>query len=571
MIRFAFAAVVALLAAGPAAAAPRDELLRVAPKDAALVIVVQNARDHYRNLSQSPFAEWFPNTAIGKKLLATPELKQLREVAGMIFRELGTTPEALIDDVLGDAVAFAYTPAPPDRPGDERAVILVRPRTVDALQKLLDKVNALQTKGGELKAVNRKEHAGATYFERQKSDGASEFYCFRGDVFAFSGSEADIKAVIDADKAAPGLDKTPELVARMQRLGVADAAGVILVNPRPLDAEVKARVAAAKPDEKRFLERFAEAWAALDAAAVYLALDKNLEVGVSVRFQPGKLPADLKKWLTGTNRPAAKWLIPDDALFGVTGHVRATELIDFIVSVAPVEPGKPGVREWITQTLGPVVGRDKLPLVLDALGPNWAVWAEPPVKDSFLPTLVAAVEISGEGEAREKAEKALVQALEFGFLMARVTYNARHADQIELKEEKDAKTGAVIKSLVNEKGFPPGFRPSFAVVNGYLVLATSPDAIRRFDPAAKKPQAGDATLATFSGPRTREYLLTHGPKLAKFLADLGAFTDEQKTRETLATVADVLELIDTAHVVADYNENGLRIALRVKPAKSLKK
>ena len=67
----------------------------------------------------------------------------------------------------------------------------------------------------------------------------------------------------------------------------------------PLDAEVKARVADAKPDEKRFLSRFAEAWSALDAAAIYLKLDTDLEAGVSVRFQPGKLPDDLKRWLTG--------------------------------------------------------------------------------------------------------------------------------------------------------------------------------------------------------------------------------------------------------------------------------
>ena len=43
---------------------------------------------------------------------------------------------------------------------------------------------------------------------------------------------------------------------------------VVLVNPRALDAEVKARVAAAKPEEKRLLERFAEVWTALDSAKI---------------------------------------------------------------------------------------------------------------------------------------------------------------------------------------------------------------------------------------------------------------------------------------------------------------
>ena len=35
----------------------------------------------------------------------------------------------------------------------------------------------------------------------------------------------------------------------------------------------------------------------------------------------------------------ASALIPKDALFGVAGHIRAVELIDFVASLAPVEAG----------------------------------------------------------------------------------------------------------------------------------------------------------------------------------------------------------------------------------------
>src|SRR4051812_34977928 len=104
--------VVLLLAAPAVAAPPRDELLRVAPADAALVVVVQNARDHVRNIAGSPFAEWLPSTAVGKKLLGSSGLTQFRDAAGKILGELGTTPQAVLDDVLGDAIAFAYSPAP---------------------------------------------------------------------------------------------------------------------------------------------------------------------------------------------------------------------------------------------------------------------------------------------------------------------------------------------------------------------------------------------------------------------------------------------------------------------------
>ncbi len=576
-MRPAILAVVALaIWAAPAVAGPRDELLRVAPPDSALVILIQNARDHARNVSESPFAEWLPTTTVGKKILAAAELKQVREAVGNIATQLGTTPQAVLDDIFGDAVAFAFSPAPPGRPNEERAVILIRPRKPESLAKILETVNTLQTKGGELKGVVRREHAGAEYFERQKTAGGPEFYCFRGDVFAFSSSEADVKAVIDRDKSAPPLaEKVPELVARMQKLGVADAAAVILVNPRPLDAEVKAKIAAAPPEMKRFLEKFAEVWAGLDSAAVYVTLDKHLEIGLSLRFQQEKLPADVKKFLAAIREPStAEYMIPKDALFGIAGHVRAAELIDLVAALAPIEPGKPGVKEWISKALGPVVGRNNLPLVLDSLGPNWAVWAEPPAKDAqdtFLPTLVAAIEINGDGESRLKAEKSLVMALEFGFLTARVAYNATHADQIELKEEKDPKTGAAIRTLVNEKGFPPGLRPSFAIKSGYLVLSTSPDAIKQFaPPAANSVPKGHTTLAKFNGTETRAYLQTHGAKLAKFLSDLGV-GDEKTFRGHIESIAAVLELVDSVDIITRPDENGLQIAVRINTAKPLKK
>jgi hypothetical protein len=570
MLRVPAAALLTLLGATQSVAGPRDELLRVAPPDAAIVIVVQNARDHYRQISQSPFMAWLPTSSIGKRISNSSEFRQLRDSAGMFLRELDTTPDAVIDDVVGDAVVFAFSPSPPGgRQKDERAVILVRPRKIEALQRILERINSLQMKAGELKSVNKKEHAGVGYFERRKSENSSEFYCFRGDVFAFSSSELDLKAVIDQDKASPTVaDKTPELVERMKRLGVADAAAVILINPRPLDAEVNARLASARPDERRFLERFAAAWTALDAAAIYAKVDARLEFGISFRFHPGRLPADLKKWLTGP----AEWsrsagLIPSNAIAGMTASTRAVELVDLVASVAPAEAGKPGVKELIGQTLGPLWGRDKLAIVLNSLGPNWAVWAEPPVNDSFLPTVVGAVQITGDASERERAEKALVQGIEFGFQLLRVGYNSRNTDQIELKEE--TKGGVVIRSLVNDKAFPPGFRPSFAVVKGYLVVATSPEPIKRFS----APAAGQhgRTLARLSGTAARVYLQTHGARLTEFLVQMGIVSDAKATRETIETLAEALELIDSVELVIRPDENGLQVALQFNPARPLKK
>src|SRR5438094_969781 len=333
--RFAAVLAVALLGAGRLGAAPRDELLRLAPPDAALVVVVQNARDHIKNLAEAPFAAWFPTTQLGKQLLGSADFRKARAAGEMVFGQLGITPDDVFNDILGDVAAFAFTPGSSDGKTPERAVILVRPRKPETLRKLIDRLNELQTKSGELKAVVRHQHAGAVYFERQKAGEGSEFYGFRGGVFAFSGSEADVRAVLDRD---PGAEKASELAGRLSRLGVADAAAVLLVNPRAFDAEIGATVGKAKGDEKAFLAQFAKVWTALDDAAVYLDLGRDLELGAVLRFRPDALPAGLRAWLVGPRTSSGLWAaIPDDALLAVAGRVNVSELIETLGALVPDE------------------------------------------------------------------------------------------------------------------------------------------------------------------------------------------------------------------------------------------
>jgi hypothetical protein len=364
-------------------------------------------------------------------------------------------------------------------------------------------------------------------------------------------------------------EKAPAHADSLRRLEVADAALVVLVNPRPLDAEFRAKVAAARPDEKAFLERFEKVWAALDAAAVYVAAGTDLEAGISLRFRSDELPPALKGWIVGPRVPPRVWAaVPDDALAAVAGRLKPSELLDTLNTLAP-GPGKGTVREGVFDALGPVFGKDKFPQVLDALGPDWAVWVEPPRGGAGpLPVLVAAVEVRADGPTGTAPADSLLQAIEFGAHMARVYYNSSHPDQIELKATRDG--DVVIRSLVNDKGFPPGFRPSFALKGGFLLVSSSPEGITRFSPPTGEAKPGEVPLARFSAAATRTYLQSHGAELAKVLAGLGA-GPEKDLAGHFDQLAAVLELLDRVEVVTRGDESGVRLAVRVKFARPLKK
>jgi hypothetical protein len=551
MLRTSSAFVLLLVSVFPVAAAPRDELLRVAPPDAALLVLVQNGREHIKQLDASPFAKWLPQSALGKQLLAGADLKQAKAGLEPLFAALGIKPEELISDVLGDAAAFAYTPAPNGEANGERAVLLIRPGKPETLARLIAKLNEIQTANGEVKSVTARKHRGEEYFERQKPSGPSDFYCFRGGVFAFSSSEADVRSVIDREKD----EAKPVLAARIEKLGAADSLVVALINPRHFDRDLAAKLADAKPAEKAFLERFHEAWLALDSAAVHLALNADLELGVSIQFQPGKTPAFAKGWLTGSRETAAIWsAIPNDALVAFAGKFRASELVEALSAAnAPMS-----LKAAAEQVLGPVFGKDKLPQVLAALGPQWALWAEPP-KDGFLPVVAAAVQVEGKA-----AEKALDRGLSYGFNALRIAYNAGHTDQIELVETDDG-----ITSLVNEKGFPPGFQPSYAFKHGYLLIAGSPRIIKRFEVPKPAAARGEAVIARISAVAIRSYLQTHGEAMAKFLAAKGQ-GGEQDLVKQFQQAAALLELADRIELATRGDDTGLRVTARLRLAKPLK-
>src|SRR5262249_44822797 len=159
--------------------------------------------------------------------------------------------------------------------------------------------------------------------------------------------------------------------------------------------------------------------------AVYLDPSRgDLDAGVVLGFRPDALPAALKPWIVGPRTPSGLWaVVPKDALFATAGRVKVSELIETIGAVVPAD-GKQGVRDGVDQLLGSVIAHDKVQAVLEALGPDWAIWAAPPTAgDGFLPVVVAALQVRTDGPGGLTAAEELAKAVEFGFRAVRFAYN----------------------------------------------------------------------------------------------------------------------------------------------------
>lgn len=561
---------VALVASStPARAAdPAGEVLRLVPPETRICLVVRDLRTHLRAIEGSPFEKWLEQSPLGKRLKAPAEMAKIEQLETFLKVQLGIGFDQLLDDVLGDVVVLAYQPGPPGKPDDELGVVFVNARKPDLLAALVEKLNDFQKKTGEIKSVRPLTHQGLPYFEREKSTGDREYYLVRGGILAFSGQERAIRQVIEQDAAPPG--GPGRVAAGIAALGLTKECAVCWFDPRGFDAELAAKAEATRDDgERAFLTQFAKAWKATDGFALYAQPGRGLELGVVARFDREKLPKEVRDLAFPTGGESALWAaVPDDAILAVCGRLNVPRLLAGVEAYLPPD-GKAGLKKAIEEGLAPIVGRDKLAAVLAGLGPDWAIWVTPPSKTSgaFLPEWTAALKLSDE-KGSVNVGRTVLQAVDFAAQMARFAYNREHADQIDLTEE--SQDGVAVKVLSNEKGFPAGLRPSYGLKAGYLVVASSPDGVRRFQAPTGTSARAEVPLLRFSPRHLRGHLGTHRGAIVGAAARWSGRPVKDIAHD-LGELSVVLEAFDRMELRHTAGDGKVRLSLHVEFVEPLSK
>src|SRR5436190_23489415 len=89
----------------------REALLRLVPEDVALCLVVTDLRTQGDKLMKSPWVKALQDGPFAKALGDAPEMLKLAAVQKLIQQRLQIDWPTLRDEILGDAVVFAYQPA----------------------------------------------------------------------------------------------------------------------------------------------------------------------------------------------------------------------------------------------------------------------------------------------------------------------------------------------------------------------------------------------------------------------------------------------------------------------------
>jgi hypothetical protein len=553
------------------AATPRDEVLRLVPEDVNFCLVIQDLRGHSEALLASPFAKKLTDSPFGKRLLSAPEWQKLAEVNDHLRQHLGTSVADLRDDILGDIVVFAYRPGPADMPQDEQGLMVVRARDEKQLADLLERLNKVQLESGDVSKLQELKYKGKTYYHRVEKKGENYYY-LRGPVLAFATKENILRQVIDLDAAAP-VPGDPLVARELRRLGADKDLAALWINPRAFEPELQRKADAARGSDAIVLKSLLAYWKAVDGIVFTAALHKDdVEFGFTLGVNENQLLPGGRRFFAGAVKPSRLWSrFPDHALLAVAGQVDVEGLVAMVSEFLPEEARK-GIREAVESGAGAALGKDVVKDVLPNLGPDWGFCIlAPPLKDrGWFPHMIGALRVD-PGKTKPPVDQALLNALNSFAVLAVLGYNKDHPDSpLYLK---DTEQGSVpIKYFANDKQFPPGLQPAYALKDGYLVLASSPEAIRRFtSDETAGPMGYEIPLLRLSLRDWRQYLAGYKEALVAYSAERNRISKEEASRR-LTNLIEGLEFFDRVELSQRLVRPGqITMVLRIRTMLPLRK
>jgi hypothetical protein len=550
------------------AAAPRDEVLRLVPEDVGFCLIVQDLRDHADALAASPFVEQFAQTPLGAAIGSAKETEKLKALEKEFQKALGIDWTRLRDDVLGDAVVLAYRPGPPGQPKQDQDLVLIRARDAKLLAELIDRLNQVQKDRKEVKELEERRYKGQTYFRRVESE-KENFYFLHGPVLAVSSREEMLHAAIDRDGLA-GDEESP--VARQLRLLGADGRlAALWINPRAFDADMAQRAAAAKGAEAAARQAFLPYWKSVDGIALSADLQKDFELVLAVRSRTDALPAAAKRLFSTAARPSELWdRFPDNALLATAGRVDPAAFLDVLGDFLTTED-RDVLLTKLQGSLGAVLDSRDVKEVVPYLGPDWGlcITAPPAGGKEWFPHVLVALRVQPGGKP-PPVDQALLSAVDSLATWLRIGYNLQHKDQIVARTVTQDKVE--IKYLVSAQCFPPGVSPAYALRDGYLVLASSPELIRGFGPAVgSSPSTSDEfPLLRMSLKDLRQYVQDRREPLAAAVAEKNQLPREEADRR-LSNLLIGLQILDRLEIRQRTAPGQVTLTLRVKTSKPLRK
>jgi hypothetical protein len=442
----------------------------------------------------------------------------------------------------------------------EQGILLIHARRPEVLSRLVDNLNRAQKAGGELTAVEPRAHNGTKYLCRLEVKGA-HYYLLDGQLFAYTAQEDLLKRVLDQRQ--QQTRAAPPLVQHLNKAGADNAVASLWINPRSFDDDLKQKVAGVSGPEAILLDAFLKHWHALEALVFSISVHDNVEFKLSVQARDKELPPSARGFFTEPARPSDLWSrFPDNAIFSMAMRIEGSNVADTFADLAPGD-----VRRSVQNALQPIAALTGIDIAKDIapnVGPDFGVCVLPAAAPAKMPQIIAALAVR-PGPKDIAIDQSLYRGVHFLAGLFVFDYNRRNPqDPIRVNTLRQ---GAVeIKYLSHNKVFF-GLEPACALKEGYLLLASSPDAVARFG-AAAAPAAANAEdpLVRISSNELAKALRDYRQTAIDLIAanDPGSRT---AAAQGLDSALSVLDLLGRVEIVRTAGSGQASFVLRFYPVR----
>ncbi len=551
MMRFLFLSVgltLGAFASGARGTTPAD-LLPLVPDDYTFCLVAHRADTGLRSPADSTVAKAFWQSAVVKELSSHPDVVKLLTAKDQLVRQLGTTDADLMDLAFGGTLALIYRKPADSKPETEAGLLILHTERAKPLAEIVDRINQLQIRGGDLRAVEEVKHK-SPYWKRAKADpaAAAEFYWLGDGLLIFTSNESLLRDTLDRRLTSPA---KAVAATQFKNLGLADSPLALLVNPRSFDREVEAEAQAGKPGQRTVLDLFAQSWKAVDQIAVYARRSPDWTFGLAVGCDTARLPAAVRTLLAGFGRPLNSWdRLPEEALFAMVLPFQLAKADEFLKAVVP-EGDHKKMRDAVLAAVQPLGETIEWETLLRAFGPEVAVWVSPPQEKTAVPALAVALPLD-PADAVASAKLA-TDGLDFLVRFLSLTDAAYKVSAV--------KVGGVSVKKVAHPSFPPGVEPCYAVRDGAVILASHPRMIGEYRVPAADTKSRDLNpLIRMSGRAWGQYLDGNAEQVVeKLTADP---KQQASTARLLKGLSPMLTELDRVEINVTAEKNRARLQLQ---------
>jgi hypothetical protein len=535
------------LALVPAASAqappPRQELVALLPDDFAICVVMNDLRGNAPRWEQSEWLKSFWASAVGKTVYDTPEMKQFRHWQSDLDKYFDLNWPTLRDEILGDTLLFAYSPGAKARQ-NEHGLFLLSARKPDRLVEFINKLNKAQLRSKELKSLTTLDYKGTKYHRRVEA-AKTHYYVVDGSVLAFTDKEAVLHAFLDRRSVVP---PRPSIwTERFTKAGADRAFATLCVNPRMLEPDFgNAKKEDALPSY----------WRALESLFVTLSIEDEAEVRITIRANAEQMPKWARSTFTANSPASTLWQrFPERSLLTIAARMDFGGTADTLGLLMPEKDRKKLSEDW-QRSVGAIISLDPFKDIFPNLGPDWGVCVLPSQNDAHLPIAMFALAVKA-GEQGKKVDQDLYKMVQMFASVAVLEHNNKNPKNLlQLKSVMQDKVE--VKYLADATLFLPGFQPAFALKDGFLLFATSPEGIEQFRKHDGKPaaRAGETPMVRVS---TRE--------LAKLLQQRREHIVQKLPEKNLENVVSLLGLFENLTLSQRSEPGQASWSIRLAPKK----